>query len=315
MFKKMIFACGVLAVSLCGIGSVNAEVYDDADFTNLITNKTPITADDTLTVGGDTYIGADGAFTINDGSVTFSVDNVSKRILMTVDGNVSLNEGEKFFIKIPDLLENNATQLGISGFSLDIKEGSNFNIDGTVIIPNAGEGKVINAGTVNVNGVVELRSEGNYTSTGLTNVNGKFVIYGVDGTNVGTGTKFTINDNGAVYSDFDFSADMFVSGVSGKVVIPATVKDYDSVTDIVVTAAGNNTFAYGYELGNEKIEETVPEVDKDNSNAGNATEQNKPENVVNPKTGDINLLAILSLVGVSVVGLRVISKKIALKIN
>ena len=59
----------------------------------------------------------------------------------------------------------------------------------------------------------------------------------------------------------------------------------------------------------------MPEVDKDNSNAGNATEQNKPENVVNPKTGDINLLAILSLVGASVVGLRVISKKIALKIN
>ena len=55
--------------------------------------------------------------------------------------------------------------------------------------------------------------------------------------------------------------------------------------------------------------EEKPNTDTTTNNGSTTT------NVTNPETGDINLLVILSLVGASVVGLRVISKKIALKIN
>ena len=308
MFKKLCFTCGVLMVSLFGMSNVNAEAYDQDDFLELISKETPITAEDTLTVGGSKYIGTDGSFTISDGSVTFSLDESigEKRILMTVDGDVMLNSGEKFFIKVPDALESIASSNGIKGFSLLVTKDSNFNINGTVIIPNVGNGKITNNGIVNVNGVVELRSLGNYTATGTTNVSGKFVIYGINGSNLDSNTNITLKSTGAVYSDYEFSTNMFLSGESGMKVVSATVKDYDSVTDSVVTAAGNNTFAYGYELAKIDddgiIDENIPIV------------QNKEEQIVNPKTFDgIYISMILAII--SLIGLKVISKKILLEIN
>ena len=80
------------------------------------------------------------------------------------------------------------------------------------------------------------------------------------------------------------------------------------VTDnyvVVTDEDGNQTVI-------EKVVEEKPNTDTTTNN-GSANTTNT--NVTNPKTGDINLLVILSLIGASVVGLRVISKKIALKIN
>lgn len=315
MFKKLCFTCGVLMVSLFGMSNVNAEAYDQDDFLELISKETPITAEDTLTVGGSKYIGTDGSFTISDGSVTFSLDESigEKRILMTVDGDVMLNSGEKFFIKVPDALESIASSNGIKGFSLLVTKDSNFNINGTVIIPNVGNGKITNNGIVNVNGVIELRSLGNYTATGTTNVSGKFVIYGINGSNLDSNTNITLKSTGAVYSDYEFSTNMFLSGESGMKVVSATVKDYDSVTDSVVTAAGNNTFAYGYELAKMNDEEIViPDDDKIDESIPDY--QNKEEQIVNPKTFDgIYISMILAII--SLIGLKVISKKILLEIN
>lgn len=315
MFKKLCFTCGVLMISLFGMRSVDADAYDQDDFLELIGKKTPITAEDTLTVGGSNYIGPDGAFTIKDGFVTFSIDESTgeKRILMTVDGDVMLNSGEKFFIKVPDVLESIASTNGIKGFSLLITNDSNFDINGTVIIPNVGNGKITNDGTVNVNGVVELRSLGNYTSTGTTNVSGKFVVYGVDGSNFDTNTDIVLKSNGAVYSDYEFSINMFLSGESGMKVVSAKVSDYDSVTDSVVTAAGNNTFAYGYELANINDEEFVI-PDDDITDEIIPDNQNKEEQIVNPKTFD-GIYVSMMLVVIALVGLKVIGKKILLEIN
>ncbi len=296
MFKKLVLATGILATALVGIDSVNAKEYTEADFMDLITNSTEITSADTLTVSGSTYIGADGSFTINDGSVTFSLDTSTgtNRILMTVDGDVVLNENEKFFVKIPDALEATATGANIEGFSLLVNKDSVFDIDGTVIIPNVGNGKFTNNGTVNVNGAVELRSLGNYTSTGTTNVFGKFVAYGIDGTNLDKGVKFTLNNTGAVYSDFEISLDNFVSATDGMKVAEATVKDYDSVTDSVVTASGNNTFKYGYEL--TKVEDTTPTQPTEDNDKTPVED----EKVENPQTFDgITTAFVVTLLGLS----------------
>ena len=296
MFKKLVLATGILATALVGIDSVNAKEYTEADFMDLITNSTEITSADTLTVSGSTYIGADGSFTINDGSVTFSLDTSTgtNRILMTVDGDVVLNENEKFFVKIPDALEATATGANIEGFSLLVNKDSVFDIDGTVIIPNVGNGKFTNNGTVNVNGAVELRSLGNYTSTGTTNVFGKFVAYGIDGTNLDKGVKFTLNNTGAVYSDFEISLDNFVSATDGMKVAEATVKDYDSVTDSVVTASGNNTFKYGYEL--TKVENTTPTQPTEDNDKTPVED----EKVENPQTFDgITTAFVVTLLGLS----------------
>ena len=296
MFKKLVLATGILATALVGIDSVNAKEYTEADFMDLITNSTEITSADTLTVSGSTYIGTDGSFTINDGSVTFSLDTSTgtNRILMTVDGDVVLNENEKFFVKIPDALEATATGANIEGFSLLVNKDSVFDIDGTVIIPNVGNGKFTNNGTVNVNGAVELRSLGNYTSTGTTNVFGKFVAYGIDGTNLDKGVKFTLNNTGAVYSDFEISLDNFVSATDGMKVAEATVKDYDSVTDSVVTASGNNTFKYGYEL--TKVEDTTPTQPTEDNDKTPVED----EKVENPQTFDgITTAFVVTLLGLS----------------
>ena len=296
MFKKLVLATGILATALVGIDSVNAKEYTEADFMDLITNSTEITSADTLTVSGSTYIGADGSFTINDGSVTFSLDTSTgtNRILMTVDGDVVLNENEKFFVKIPDALEATATGANIEGFSLLVNKDSVFDIDGTVIIPNVGNGKFTNNCTVNVNGAVELRSLGNYTSTGTTNVFGKFVAYGIDGTNLDKGVKFTLNNTGAVYSDFEISLDNFVSATDGMKVAEATVKDYDSVTDSVVTASGNNTFKYGYEL--TKVEDTTPTQPTEDNDKTPVED----EKVENPQTFDgITTAFVVTLLGLS----------------
>ena len=296
MFKKLVLATGILATALVGIDSVNAKEYTEADFMDLITNSTEITSADTLTVSGSTYIGVDGSFTINDGSVTFSLDTSTgtNRILMTVDGDVVLNENEKFFVKIPDALEATATGANIEGFSLLVNKDSVFDIDGTVIIPNVGNGKFTNNGTVNVNGAVELRSLGNYTSTGTTNVFGKFVAYGIDGTNLDKGVKFTLNNTGAVYSDFEISLDNFVSATDGMKVAEATVKDYDSVTDSVVTASGNNTFKYGYEL--TKVEDTTPTQPTEDNDKTPVED----EKVENPQTFDgITTAFVVTLLGLS----------------
>ena len=76
------------------------------------------------------------------------------------------------------------------------------------------------------------------------------------------------------------------------------------ILEVVTDEDGNQTVI-------EKTVEEKPNTDTTTNNNDNTN----TTNVTNPKTGDINLLVILSLVGASVVGLRVISKKIALKIN
>ena len=284
MFKKLCFSFGALMLALCGIENVYAETYTGDDFITLITNATPITADDTLTVGDSTYIGADGAFTIQDGTVTFSLDVNTKRILMTVDGNVTLNEGEKFFIKVPDALEETATQNGITGFSLSITENGIFDINGTVIIPNKGNGAVTNEGIINVNGAVELRSQGYYSASGKTNVSGIFAIYGVDGTNLDATSMFVLTGNGAVYSDYNLPVQNVSSGESGMQVVVASVREYDSVTESVVTASGDNTFAYGYEL--DTIEDTtIPDEDTTEPD-NNVDTPEETTDITNPNTFD-----------------------------
>ena len=69
------------------------------------------------------------------------------------------------------------------------------------------------------------------------------------------------------------------------------------------------------EDGNQTVIEKTVEEKPSTDTTTNNNDNTNTTNVNNPETGDINLLVILSLVGASVVGLRVISKKIALKIN
>ncbi len=276
-----LFVCAFMIIPFV---KVNAAEYDQNDFGALI-GGTPITSNDTLTVNGAPYIGANGALTINDGNITFSIDN--NRIVMTIDGNATLNDGENFFVKVPDALE---AMAGGNGFALVISEGSTFNINGTVIIPAGSGGNTnglaTNNGTVNVNGTIELRSTGSYTGTGTTNVNGNFVVYGLNGTNLGA--NLVLNENGSIYSDSVLDGKV-TTNVNGMQISDKANKDYDSVTDSVVTANGDNTFAYAYELS--PIEEVVA---PDNTTTPEDTTSNAEE-VTNPKTADSILLITLAL--------------------
>lgn len=310
MFKKMCLTFGVLMVGLCGMENVSAKEYTDADFLTLIAGSTPITKDDTLTVAGDVYIGENGAFTINDGSVTFSLDESTgaKRILMTIDGDVTLSEGENFFIKVPDALSTVAQQQNIEGFSLALNEDDIFTIDGTVIIPSTGTGTIINNGTINVNGAVELRSKGYYTGTGTTNVFSKFVIYGTTGANVSDDVVFTLNKNGALYTDYDIAMEKIISGVNTMTVSTASSKEYQSVSANVVTANQDNTFAYGYEL------KTIEEPTDPGTTTPPVTEPTEPEEVTNPNTFD-GIYSSIALVAMGSIAFIVVAMKLRKKVN
>ena len=287
MFKKMCLTFGVLMVGLCGMENVSAKEYTYAYFLTLIAGSTPITKDDTLTVAGDVYIGENGAFTINDGSVTFSLDESTgaKRILMTIDGDVTLNEGENFFIKVPDALGTVAQQQNIEGFSLVLNEDDIFTI-----------------------GAVELRSKGYYTGTGTTNIFSKFVIYGTTGTNVSNDVVFTLNKNGALYTDYDIAMEKIISGVNTMTVSAASSKEYQSVSANVVTANQDNTFAYGYEL------KTIEEPTDPGTTTPPVTEPTEPEEVTNPNTFD-GIYSSIALVAMGSIAFIAVAMKLRKKVN
>ena len=98
--KKML-GLFVFCAAVIPFTNVSAATYTEQDLTSL--NNTPITSEDTFTVGGSTYIGTDGALTINSGNIVFSITN--DRIVMNINGDVTLNSGQNFFIKVPDALK------------------------------------------------------------------------------------------------------------------------------------------------------------------------------------------------------------------
>ena len=288
--KKML-GLFVFCAAVIPFTNVSAATYTEQDLTNL--NNTPITSEDTFTVGGSTYIGTDGALTINSGNIVFSITN--DRIVMNINGDVTLNSGQNFFIKVPDALS--AMTSGM-GFALVINNGSTLNINGTVIIPAGSGGNtnglVTNNGTVNVNGTVELRSAGSYSGTGTTNVNGNFVVYGINGTNLNS--NIILQNTGSIYADSDVVSKVS-AGVNGMQITDKANKDYDSVTASVVTANGNNTFAYAYELS--PVQETMT---PEQTPTTDTTEEVKKEEMKNPETSDnILVYGALALAGLGVI--------------
>ena len=140
---------------------------------------------------------------------------------------------------------------------------------------------VVNNGTVNINGSLEVRADATYKGAGVTNLTGNFVIYGETNT-LGT-TKITLGEKGTVYSNADVTANL--TYVEGFEAAPLETKVYKSITDEV----GEKTFTNGYTTVKTEVEEPTEEPTEEVKD-----EETKDEEK-NPQTSDGIVLTFIAL--------------------
>lgn len=254
----------------------------DMDFADIQTDlmggqEIKITSDDTLTFSGETWIGEDGRITLNSGDVVLKLENGTVNI--TVNGEASVNALKQFIMQI----DTGSAKLPIK---LIIPTDSTVNIDGTLAIPTGTNGVLENEGTVNINGNMEIRSAGVYSSTGVTNLYGNLAIYGEVTNNLGN-SKINLFDKGNIYSASDASTNIVIGEKDTNEYVWEVVTNDKKYTS--VTSGLDENFDFGYVLSKKVIQSNVPD------------DTEKVDEEENPKTSD-NIIIYACLLSLSLVG-------------
>ncbi len=279
--KKFIFILSFTFMMFLGINNVKATDIDFADVKDdlLRGNPVEVTASDTLTFQGETWIGNDGRITLTSGKATLQYTN--SYVNITLDGDASINKGKQFILQL-DLGSSN-----ILPVKLIINSDMTLNIDGSLAIPSGSKGILVNNGTVNINGNLEVRSNGTYESTGQTNLYGNLAFYRTDN-NIGN-IKITMYENGNVYSQSEIKDNLVIGEKNTDNYIWEITNNDKKYTSI--TANLDSNFTYGYTLAKQTINDPMIDDKNDNSN-----------NIENPQTSD-NILIYVALAIIAVLGI------------
>lgn len=277
----------VMVISL-SVVNVNAEEIKLEDKLDKLEDGTAltITKDDTLTYVGETWIGENGRISLVSGDVTLKYEN--NVVNITTNNTVSVVNGGKQFIMQID------TGSGILPVKLTNSENSTLYVEGTLAIPAGSKGVLINEGTVNVYGNLEIRSSGTYTSTGTTNVYGNVAVLAGADTSANIGDSiFTLYENGNIYSEKEDISLNVANGLGDAYEIVSNNKHYVGNT----TTPNEADCEYGYTLQAKEVEEVPVVPGEDETAQNNPTEEVKNEE--NPETSD----GILLFLGLTVVGI------------
>lgn len=279
--KKFIFILSFTFMMFLGINNVKATDIDFADVKDdlLRGNPVEVTASDTLTFQGETWIGNDGRITLTSGKATLQYTN--SYVNITLDGDASINKGKQFILQL-DLGSSN-----ILPVKLIINSDMTLNIDGSLAIPSGSKGILVNNGTVNINGNLEVRSNGTYESTGQTNLYGNLAVYRTDN-NIGN-IKIMMYENGNVYSQSEIKDNLVIGEKNTDNYIWEITNNDKKYTSI--TANLDSNFTYGYTLAKQTINNPMIDDKNDNSN-----------NIENPQTSD-NILIYVALAIIAVLGI------------
>lgn len=290
--------------------NVSALAFEDIMSDVMAPEGYTINADDeALTFGGEEWIGPDGRITINSGSANLLLD-AQGRFTITLNGEATINEGKQFIMQLEF---NPGTGITIYPVTLNVTKESTLNVLGNLAIPSGSEGILVNEGTINVSGNLEVRNDGTLNSTGVFNLTGNLAVYG-DG--LGT-SKVNLFDGANIYSQVDLATYITIAEqntTEGYLwTIVDNTKEYISFTDTV----GTVSFAYGYTLDLLK-DPTIPEepVEDPTNPVEEPSEQptdNEPV-VENPSTND-NVSLFMILGTISVIGLTVATVTLKKKHN
>lgn len=278
----------VMVISLSVVNVNAAEIKLEDKLTELESGTAlTITKDDTLTFTGETWIGENGRISLVSGDVTLKYEN--NVVNITTNNTVSVVNGGKQFIMQID------KGSGILPVKLTNSENSTLNVEGTLAIPAGSKGVLINEGTVNVYGNLEIRSSGTYTSTGTTNVYGNVAVLADADTSGNIGDSiFTLYKNGNIYSEKEDISSNIVNGLEDTYEIVSNDKHYVGNT----TKPLDRDCEYGYTLQAKEVEE-VPVVPGEDENVSDNPKEEVSEEVANPETSD----GILLFLGLTVVGI------------
>ena len=228
-------AIGLFALAIVGVGKVNALEFDDIIADLMAPEGYDIgSTSEEIVFEGETWIGENGRITIKEGNVNVKLDAANEvvNIVVDKDSEVVINEGKQFIMQLPYNGKTYQIQLTIS-------EGATLNVDGALAVPTGSKGILTNDGTINVNGRLEVRSDGVYTGKGITNI----------------------------YSQVDVS-DLVKIGATAPegyitTVLEDTNKEYTSITDTV------GTVEFGYHFSLNTVE--VSDEEEDDPTIGDST--------------------------------------------
>ena len=262
MKKLKYLAIGLFALAIVGVGNVNALEFNDIIADLMAPEGYDIgSTSEEIVFEGETWIGENGRITIKEGNVNVKLDAANEvvNIVVDKDSEVVINEGKQFIMQLPYNGETYQIQLTIS-------EGATLNVDGALAVPTGSKGILTNDGTINVNGRLEVRSDGIYTGKGITNIYGNLAIYCTDLANVGV-TSLNLYDKGNIYSQVDVS-DLVKIGATAPegyitTVLEDTNKEYTSITDTV------GTVEFGYHFSLNTVE--VSDEEEDDPTIGDST--------------------------------------------
>lgn len=271
-------AIGLFAFVIVGVSHASAVEFDTIIGDVTSPDGYTITADgEEITFGGETWIGADGRITIKSGSANVKLDAVSGVVDIVVDANseVVINEGKQFIMQLTYGGDTHQIRLTVS-------EGATLDVDGALAVPSGSNGILINNGTINVNGALEVRSDGIYGGSGITNVNGTLAIYCTDLGNIGA--SFKLYDGANIYSQVDIS-DLVEIGegtTAGFItsILESAGEEYTSITTTVGTVA----FDHSYSLMTVEVsdEETDDPTLGDSTGDGETTTPPEEETPTTP---------------------------------
>ena len=285
---KMILGLFVGAFMVVPFMGVNAEEYGLEALAKLAIEggSLEIKAGDIIKVGEDVYVGDSEVALMNVIDGTATLTNKNGRIEIVLKGTAEV-KGSKVIMQLP--LQNSTLPI-----DLVVDEGSTLNVNGRMALPTGTKGSLVNNGTVNISGSLEVRADATYTGAGVNNLTGNLVIYGQINP-LGT-AKITLGEKGTVYSNADVTANL--TYVKGFEAVSLETKVYSSITDVV----GKQTFTNGYTTVKTEVEEPAEEV-KDEEKVENEVK----DEVENPKTSDGIMLVSMAL-AVST-GLVIVARK------
>ena len=290
----------VMVISL-SVVNVNAADYDLAtEMASLQAgNPLEINVGDTLTYGDEEWVGRNGRLNVTSGTLTITYNDggtpgmtviTDDMVNFTVDGITVVNPDKRFIVQA-DL---SSVYPGvIIPINLTVNEGAQLYVNGRLAMPSGANSVLVNNGTVNVNGNLEIRSSGTYTSTGTTNVYGNVAVLAGANTSGNIGNSiFTLHENGNIYSEKEDISLNVANGLGDAYEIVSNNKHYVGNTTTPVEA----DFEYGYTLQAKNVEEVPVVPGEDETAQNNPTEEVKNEE--NPETSD----GILLFLGLTVVG-------------
>ena len=297
----------VMVISL-SVVNVNAADYDLAtEMASLQAgNPLEINVGDTLTYGDEEWVGRNGRLNVTSGTLTITYNDggtpgmtviTDDMVNFTVDGITVVNPDKRFIVQA-DL---SSVYPGvIIPINLTVNEGAQLYVNGRLAMPSGANSVLVNNGTVNVNGNLEIRTASHYTGTGALNVYGNVAVYGADGKNIDDNVRFNIYENGNVYSEADLTGKL-ISGLADNDEYTYEVVDNNKTyTSISPDVNVDNTFEYGYTLNKTAVEKPAEDV----------TEEPVKDETENPKTSDGIILTISALAVSGMVAL-IAKKKLA----